>query len=199
MKKSRICFVVGAICILTASIEVSAMRCKGGLVAIGVTKYEVIAKCGKPALQDSRDIHRIMKIGDAQFTKQTVTIDEWTYDMGPQSFIRVLTFEDGVLKNISRGTYGRKTKNVTNYSKGQRHIQRGDSKYEVLVKLGQPVFKDSNNVEERIQNEDGKIEVRQVIVETWTYKLGNGSLLRSVVFRNGRVSTIDVGSSPRAN
>ena len=39
--------------------------------------------------------------------RKTVVIDTWTYDFGPNSFVRTLTFENGVLTNVEVGGYGR--------------------------------------------------------------------------------------------
>ncbi len=35
-----------------------------------------------------------------------VTIEEWTYNLGPNRFLRILTFRNGVLANIKTGGYG---------------------------------------------------------------------------------------------
>jgi Protein of unknown function (DUF2845) len=36
----------------------------------------------------------------------TVTVELWTYDFGPSSFVRHLTFEDGTLLRVDTGSYG---------------------------------------------------------------------------------------------
>jgi hypothetical protein len=37
-----------------------------------------------------------------------VPVDAWTYDFGPQRFVRFLTFEHGKLIQIDSGGYGHK-------------------------------------------------------------------------------------------
>jgi hypothetical protein len=38
---------------------------------------------------------------------QAVAVEVWTYDLGPNRFVRTLRFEDGVLVNIDAGWYGK--------------------------------------------------------------------------------------------
>jgi len=40
------------------------------------------------------------------FAKELVTVEEWEYNLGPGSFIRYLTFENGRLIKITTGDYG---------------------------------------------------------------------------------------------
>jgi hypothetical protein len=37
-----------------------------------------------------------------------VPLDEWTYDFGPNSFLRFVTFENSQIVTIRTGEYGRK-------------------------------------------------------------------------------------------
>jgi hypothetical protein len=38
---------------------------------------------------------------------RSVAVEVWTYDLGPNRFVRTLRFEDGVLVNIHAGFYGK--------------------------------------------------------------------------------------------
>jgi hypothetical protein len=40
------------------------------------------------------------------FVKELVTIEEWEYNLGSNSFIRYLRFENGRLMRITEGDYG---------------------------------------------------------------------------------------------
>jgi hypothetical protein len=37
-----------------------------------------------------------------------IPLDEWTYDLGPQSFVRYVLFENGSVIDVSTGDYGRR-------------------------------------------------------------------------------------------
>lgn len=41
-----------------------------------------------------------------EWTLQHVTVEEWTYDMGPTRFVRFLRFINGRLIDIETGRYG---------------------------------------------------------------------------------------------
>ncbi|HJL19388.1 MAG TPA: DUF2845 domain-containing protein [Sandaracinaceae bacterium LLY-WYZ-13_1] len=91
-----------------------AMQCRGRLVSRGDAPSRVRSLCGDPSdvstrvVQRSRTIHR--RLPDGSIVSDTVTVSvevqEWTYDFGPQRFVRVLTFEDGELVAIETRGYG---------------------------------------------------------------------------------------------
>lgn len=101
-----------------------AFRCGTSLVIEGDTKPEVIQKCGEPDYVDSwqeerfsrnypsvreydPDNHRYYRRYREPFlVKEYVTIDVWTYNLGSNRFIRYLTFENGILIEISTGERG---------------------------------------------------------------------------------------------
>ena len=108
--------------------EVSADNfwCGGKLVAIGLTKYEILSRCGEPAYKDfryetriKRDFYRDLflsenlyrfrereKYREPLFVDEEVLIEEWTYNLGPTRLIRYLSFENGRLTDIFTGDYG---------------------------------------------------------------------------------------------
>lgn len=100
-----------------------AFRCGTSLVNDGDTKVEVVHKCGEPDYVDSWEEERIYR--DFHFTreydrrtrsyrryrepflvKENVKIDVWTYNLGTTRFIRYLTFENGILTEITTGEKG---------------------------------------------------------------------------------------------
>ncbi len=100
-----------------------AFRCGNSLVNKGDRKPEVIQKCGEPDYIDSWEEERISKDYPSthEFDPKTfsyrryrvpflvreyVTIDVWTYNRGPTRFIRYLTFENGILTEITTGDRG---------------------------------------------------------------------------------------------
>jgi hypothetical protein len=73
------------------------LRCKEErLVNEGDRMSEVRALCGEP----DGAFHRVEKHG--------IQIDEWTYDLGPESFIRTVIFKNGRVVDIVAGPYGGK-------------------------------------------------------------------------------------------
>jgi hypothetical protein len=66
-------------------------QCGNRLVTIGDLKSEVLLLCGSPLVRDQHT--------EARGTG-AVTVDVWTYDAGPHTFLRTLTFENGRLVEI---------------------------------------------------------------------------------------------------
>jgi hypothetical protein len=84
----------------------SAGLCDAGEMQTGVTQYEILQRCGEPAFKDSRQEERLATVDDHNSRLTIKRIDEWTYNFGPNKFLRILTFEDGRLVNIETGDRG---------------------------------------------------------------------------------------------
>ena len=69
-----------------------SMRCGEKIIERGFTFFEVLERCGKPDLQYAWDERYVPGV-EARVT-------EWVYEQGPNRFRRVLTFEEGRLRNI---------------------------------------------------------------------------------------------------
>lgn len=80
-------------------------HCDFNNLNLGSPSAIVRAKCGKP---DSREQHYEMITGKIAGGRRQVSIsvDEWTYNLGPNQFMRVLTFRNGELYKISTGERG---------------------------------------------------------------------------------------------
>ena len=83
-----------------------AFQCNDRIVSIGDAQADVMMKCGGPTLQDSREENIIERIDTDVMIKRTIIIDEWTYNLGPDSLTRTLRFENGELVDIQTGNYG---------------------------------------------------------------------------------------------
>lgn len=77
-------------------------QCGNRLITLGDLKSDVLLVCGSPLI---RDQHREVR-GEGR-ERVTVLIDVWTYDAGPHSFLRTLTFENGRLVEILAGQLAR--------------------------------------------------------------------------------------------
>ena len=109
--------------LLTASsARADGLRCNGRIVSTGDTLYQVRSLCGEPddaqhRIETHTVRHRVRVACarerepnaqcDTTVERSTdVVIDDWTYDIGRQSFIRFLTFVDGRLARVQTGGYG---------------------------------------------------------------------------------------------
>jgi hypothetical protein len=81
-------------------------ECGEQIVTIGDSKSEVIAKCGEPAGKDFQQEELKKKLDSGQERSVFVTIEEWTYNLGPNRFVRILIFRNGKLTEIKTGGYG---------------------------------------------------------------------------------------------
>ena len=87
-----------------------------------------------------------------------------------------------------------------------RIVSRGDTKYEVLSKCGEPTWSEFYQ-EERLARDfynpyvfDGRRQsrvprfVREIVfVEEWIYNFGSTKFLRYLTFENGRLVDIEIG------
>jgi Protein of unknown function (DUF2845) len=80
-------------------------ECTEQLVSVGDSKTDVLARCGEPSLKDSHAEETREKLGDME-RKVFATVEEWTYNLGPTRFVRILTFRNSRLTDIRTGNYG---------------------------------------------------------------------------------------------
>ena len=95
-------------------------RCgTGRLVSVGDGISDVRNRCGDPdavsTRVDKRKVkHRVSRWINGVLESVTeeqeveIPIEEWTYDLGPRSFVRYVVFENGTVVNVATGGYGRK-------------------------------------------------------------------------------------------
>ena len=100
---------------------VDSFRCGSKLVMVGDTKHDVVSKCGEPTRHD--DVVRSTAVkksgkksgkdsskksgGKGTKVEEHARVDEqWTYNLGPQDFVYVLSFEGSTLREIGRGGRG---------------------------------------------------------------------------------------------
>lgn len=80
-------------------------RCNFDVFSLGTTSVEIASRCGKPDLTDQRIETFTNKISDGR-QQITVSVDEWTYNLGPTRFMRILTFRNGDLAEVKTGEKG---------------------------------------------------------------------------------------------
>lgn len=122
IKLLSILFLSVAIVLVPAGMSF-AFRCGTSLVSEGDTKARVVHKCGEPNFVDSWEEERIDRdfrvereydlpsrsnrsYREPFLVKEKVKIDVWTYNLGSTRFTRYLTFENGILTEITTGEKG---------------------------------------------------------------------------------------------
>ncbi len=83
-----------------------ARECTEQSLSTGERTSDVIAKCGEPTWKDTRQEEKSARLETGLVQKTLVTIEEWTYNLGPNRFVRILTFRNGKLTDIRIGGYG---------------------------------------------------------------------------------------------
>jgi len=80
-------------------------RCDFNSFALGSTSAEVRTRCGAPDSQEQHYETVTEKIAGGR-RQVSVSVDEWTFNLGPTQFMRILTFRNGVLVDIATGERG---------------------------------------------------------------------------------------------
>jgi hypothetical protein len=102
--------------------QADSMRCGSKHVGNGDSMYDVESRCGTPVDKQHRTETRSNsawvsapcpvpgQVNCGQMVQRTVevTIDEWTFDFGPERFIQRVVFEQGRLVAVVSGSYGTK-------------------------------------------------------------------------------------------
>ena len=88
--------------------ETGTMSCREGIVSIGDTAGAVVSKCGQPvytAQRERKDVETASK-GSRDKAIITVTIDDWTFNFGPNQFQYRVLLENGRVTGIESLDYG---------------------------------------------------------------------------------------------
>lgn len=80
--------------------------CTGDEIATGSTQYEVLQRCGEPFFKDTRNEETLSSVDEHTARLVVKRVDEWTYNFGPNRFLRIFHFENGVLVKVETGDRG---------------------------------------------------------------------------------------------
>lgn len=80
-------------------------RCDFESFPLGTIPGEVAARCGEPDAKDQRYEAITQSIAGGR-RQVSVTVDEWTFNLGPTQFLRILTFRNGELVGVRTGEKG---------------------------------------------------------------------------------------------
>ncbi len=166
-----------------------ALPCKGQTVNIGETMQEVAAQCGAATLKDQR-IVTVEETDEKGTRRSTTTIDEWSYDSGPEELVQTYRFENGKLVEIGNNGYG----SVRDFSVDSCHngeaLAVGDSIIETYLKCGEPIAKEKLG-NKTIETESDGIKHRTTLsVVEWTYRYGPNAPGYTITFENGLATKI---------
>jgi uncharacterized protein DUF2845 len=67
-------------------------ECREQTVARGDSKSDVVEICGGPNWKDTHEKEFVKRPNAGVERKRYVTVDKWTYDLGPNRFVLILTF-----------------------------------------------------------------------------------------------------------
>src|SRR5262245_1936526 len=95
-----------AVLAFAAGAREGSLRCANRLVFLGAAPVEVFLTCGPPLDVQVRVETISQEIAPGVFTFTPVIVERWTYDSGPNAFVRHLTFGEGTLDDIALGGYG---------------------------------------------------------------------------------------------
>ncbi len=173
----------------------STLSCAGGIVSVGDSRVDLLAKCGEPDHKESHEEAVSERLDPGVRQKTYITVEDWTYNYGPTQFMRIVTLRNGKVSHIEAGNYG--------YTKGakpserecsEQIISRGDTTADVTAKCGAPSWKDVHQEEFKERLDSGLYRTVTVNVEEWTYNLGPNRFVRILTFRNGKLTDIRTGS-----
>jgi hypothetical protein len=82
-------------------------RCRPGEIVFGMTQFALLAQCGEPDARERRIELRSFPRKDGHRTYPvSVRVDEWLYNFGPSSFIRIVTLINGRVDEVETGERG---------------------------------------------------------------------------------------------
>lgn len=80
--------------------------CDEAKLSIGLTMAEVRIQCGEPTWKEDRREEITETVDKDTTRKRIIVIEEWTYNPGPNRFVRIFKFQNGKLVDMKTGGYG---------------------------------------------------------------------------------------------
>jgi len=109
MKKSALATLALAAALCGAGpAAADSFRCGSKLMTDGDSTDKVAALCGPPTAVERRNILRPVYWyrGQPFHTSYEVSVEYWTYNLGPNKLMRRLRFEDGLLVDVETLSHG---------------------------------------------------------------------------------------------
>lgn len=86
--------------------NVQAFYCGNTPIQERVSKFFVLSHCGAPDFKERVGSKTRGVYDSGSYVEQTVSIEKWTYNFGPNDFIQVLTFVGNTLIKIESAGRG---------------------------------------------------------------------------------------------
>ena len=104
-------YILAAVLILTLPFlwrdaYADSFSCKGGIISTDDRKADVVAKCGEPDFRDSHQEEITQRLDAATHQRVYISVEEWTYNLGPSQFMRIVVLKNGRVAEIRTGNYG---------------------------------------------------------------------------------------------
>ena len=181
------------VALLPSALVAAEYRCADKIISVGDTGADLFMKCGEPDWKQSHTEEIVETIDKNEKRKTIVTVEEWTYNLGPDRFMRIFTLRDGRVVEVRSGGYGSVKEQTSKLQCSDQIISVGDSAADVMAKCGKPAWKDKREeiIKERI--DDSTVRKVSVPVEDWTYNFGPSQFSRIFTFRNGKVTDVRTG------
>jgi hypothetical protein len=108
MQKTKLilCFLALMLTIPWFNVYADSFDCQGGIISIDDRSSDVVAKCGSPDFQDSHQEEIVQKLDADTKQKVYITVEEWTYNLGPNQLTRIVVLKNGRVDEIRTGNYG---------------------------------------------------------------------------------------------
>jgi hypothetical protein len=88
------------------AVQTGSLFCGDRIVSIGDNAGEVMSKCGQPAYAVQHDEKLVDRINHGSRIITTVTVDDWTFNFGPDRFQYRLILKNGMVTDIESLDYG---------------------------------------------------------------------------------------------
>jgi hypothetical protein len=83
-----------------------SFSCGGGIISTDDRSSDVVAKCGYPDFRDSHQEEVVQRLDRDTKQKVYITVEEWTYNLGPNQLTRIVILKNGRVAEIKTGNYG---------------------------------------------------------------------------------------------
>jgi len=199
-----------ALALLAAAPPAAAdsIRCAGGIVSSGDSKLDLLAKCGPATLVEREEVRRARVVSSGPPAAAAVVavaasasgLETWTYDLGPNQLVRLVTLERGRVVRVETAGHGYTQAPERMPFRATRcnpeTVDEGDTKLELLATCGEPTLREAweetrgSGVPTLAGSEAVAVTVT---VELWTYDFGPNRFIRHYLIESGRIVRIETG------
>jgi hypothetical protein len=101
-----VCFLSLMMAVPWFNVHADSFSCSGGIVSTDDSSSDVMAKCGSPDFRDSHQEEVVQRLDVDTKQKVYINVEEWTYNLGPNQFTRIIILKNGRIAEIRTGSYG---------------------------------------------------------------------------------------------